>query len=184
MRYQIEICMGCNIPKPVNSRHLCADCVFKGNHNGKTKFEVRLRRINSKDITHVNKTYIKKVKSLKQAENASILRKAKNVERATRILNDEALYYYAFTNLPHWCQECGVDLPEEFRDSTGRIICRSQYSHILSKGSHPEFRHNINNINRLCPDHHHIWEFGDRTKMKIYTANQVAIQKMIDEKNS
>ena len=53
-----------------------------------------------------------------------------------------------------FCEECGKILSNSFRDSSGKIVNRFQYSHILSKGAFPEYRHNILNFNILCQDHH------------------------------
>ena len=61
---------------------------------------------------------------------------------------------------PHYCEECGVFL--------GNTINVSYFSHRKSKGANPELRLNKNNIDLLCTNHHHQWDFGDRTKMNIY----------------
>ena len=81
-------------------------------------------------------------------------------------------YRFQFDNKPPVCEECGEPLPKKFMDGEGNIIMRSQYSHILTKSAHPEFRFAEWNCNRLCFDHHFQWEFQDRTKMKIYDKNK------------
>jgi hypothetical protein len=75
-----------------------------------------------------------------------------------------------------FCEECGKILSNSFRDSSGKIVNRFQYSHILSKGAFPEYRHNTLNFNILCQDHHQQWETGDRKSMKIYEKNQKVIE--------
>ena len=58
---------------------------------------------------------------------------------------------------------------------------RYMFSHILSKGSNPAFRHDKDNINILCLECHQVWEFGDKKSMGIYPENEEIIQ-MLREK--
>ena len=91
---------------------------------------------------------------------------------------DRDTYLLVFSNNPPYCEECGVRLPNQFEDESGNIIMISQYSHIISKGSDPKFRHDYRNFNRLCFDCHQKWEFGDRQSMNIYE-NNVNIANML-----
>jgi len=64
---------------------------------------------------------------------------------------------------PHVCVECGKRL--------GDKLNVSYFSHRRSKGAYPELRLVKSNIDILCTECHHEWDFGDRTKMKIYDQN-------------
>ena len=145
---------GCN--RPLNSRGICPDCVFLANHNGMNRAEYYKSRSKSKELTE------------------------KNVET---ISLDEETYEKVFNVYPPYCQECGRKLNEVFRNDAGKIINRSQYSHILSKKAYPEFRHNHLNFNRLCLWHHNKWEFGDKESMKIFKENAPVIEKLFEEKH-
>lgn len=106
-------------------------------------------------------------------------------KRAQTLTKDEETYYVVFYSKPCVCEECGRALPETFYDENGKIVCRGQYSHILSKGAYPEFRHVVINFNRLCPvPCHDRWEFGDRENMKIYKPNQIIISSLLNERTS
>ena len=95
---------------------------------------------------------------------------------------DEAVYFIVFNQKECKCEECGKKLPTTFKDKDGNINAIWQYSHILSKGAFCEHRHNPDNFNKLCFDCHQQWEFGDKSKMKIYEHNQLIIQKLKNEK--
>jgi len=73
----------------------------------------------------------------------------------------------------HYCEECHKDLGDKWE--------RYMFSHILSKGSNPAFRHDKDNINILCLECHQQWEFGDKKSMSIYPENEEIIQ-MLREK--
>tara|TARA_R110000737_G_scaffold353327_1_gene404197 strand:- start:929 stop:1405 length:477 start_codon:yes stop_codon:yes gene_type:complete len=85
---------------------------------------------------------------------------------------DEIFYEKCFNSSNHKCEECNEKLPEEFRDSNGKIIYRARYSHIIAKSIAPELRHTLKNINHLCFLCHQKWDFGEKSKMKIYKKNQ------------
>lgn len=66
---------------------------------------------------------------------------------------------------PHNCVECGKFLPE---DEDGLPI-KVYFSHVLSKGAHPELRFDAMNIVLHCPDCHRFWETsGKMREMKTY----------------
>jgi len=108
---------------------------------------------------------------VKQGERVKI----KQGGRATgkNLLLDELFYEECFNLSNHECEECGKNLPTEFRDDRGRVIARFRYSHIVAKSIAPELRHNINNINHLCHKCHFKWDFQDRENMIIYSSNKV-----------
>lgn len=89
---------------------------------------------------------------------------------------DFATYFAVFASKPHKCEECGKPLPSIFKDKEGNINAIFQYSHILTKSAHSEYRHCSWNFQRLCLSCHQIYEFGNRKKMKTYlTSKQVVI---------
>ena len=88
------------------------------------------------------------------------------------IEKDEEFYLECFNSSNHVCEECGAQLPTEFRDEKGKVLARYRYSHIFPKSVYPELRHEISNINHLCLIHHIQWDHGDKTVMKIYELNR------------
>jgi 5-methylcytosine-specific restriction endonuclease McrA len=121
------------------------------------------------NINHEKKTSLRRRKTIK--------RESSRREMMTSL--DEQTYQLVFERTEHRCEECGARLPDRFRDDDGKVICRFQYSHILTKSSHPELRHNPKNFNRLCMSCHGKWEFGDRDKMRIYESNKIIIQQLL-----
>jgi len=85
---------------------------------------------------------------------------------------DELFYERCFNMSDHKCEECGCDLPTEFRDMDGNIVARWRYSHIIAKSISRSLRHDVKNINHLCLKHHTQWDFGDRKAMSIYDNNR------------
>jgi len=181
MNQKFEICGQCFLPKPVNSKGLCPECVFKNNHNGLSQQEVYQQRSEKK------KQYVNSLPNTTKETRKTMLNnmlKDERLEKRREILRkDEEFYELIFNMTEPICEECGRQLPDQFRDSEGNILYRAQYSHILTKGAHQEFRHDIRNINRLCHTCHDIWEFGDRVEMKIYPKNQETVQILNNEKN-
>lgn len=88
---------------------------------------------------------------------------------------DNRVYNRIWDKKPHYCEECNTWL--------GHVMRSIFMSHIMSKGAHPEFRHEERNFNLLCPNHHRQWETGSRKIMKIYEKNQIIIQILKDERN-
>ena len=88
-----------------------------------------------------------------------------------KIKQDEDFYEECFNLSDHKCEECGKELPTQFRDDQGKVIARFRYSHIIPKSIEPKLRHDINNINHLCLKDHTRWDFGDKENMKIYFTN-------------
>ena len=174
------ICKQCNKDKWIqNSREICSDCVYMNNNGGKTRFEVAREKesVKPRKVYRIKRTPLKRKKtSLKRSPVRSTQRTRER--RAETLRKDRELYLYIFNTKPNECEECGAMLPDVFESEGGNIIYINQFSHILSKGSSPELRHNKLNINRLCLTHHDMWEFGDKENMKIYKGNQVLIEKM------
>ncbi len=150
--------------------NLCSEC----NHirlHGITQYEAAQRR--QKENTRCKSK--KKRKPLKSS--TATIKKRKETLR-----KDRALYLHIFNTKNNECEECSKQLPSEFENEEGKIIYIAQYSHILSKGAFPEFRHHKLNINRLCLKCHEKWEFGDKKNMKIFNSNQKLIERMKNEK--
>lgn len=175
-----SICIQCKKDKwIVNSKGLCADCVYMNNHGGKTRIEVQKEKQKGKKVKvyELKRTPLKR--SQKPLKRSRIKSTPETIERRKETLRlDRELYLYIFNTKPHKCEECRNLLPDIFEDENGNIVCIGQYSHILTKNSFPEYRHNRLNINRLCIIHHNQWEFSDRKSMKIYEPNQLIIQKI------
>jgi hypothetical protein len=184
MIQKIEICSQCFDRKPVNSRGICPDCIFRNNHNSKSKQEIYSERSKLKQESKINVIHAPKVKPLKHSKTSPLLKNERLEKRRDIIQLDEETYEEVFRSRPDRCEECGKPLPDVFRDGEGKIVYRAQYSHILSKAAWPEFRHNSKNFNRLCLFDHDCWEFGERQMMAIFIPNQVIIQEMLNEKNN
>jgi|ETNmetMinimDraft_14_1059893.scaffolds.fasta_scaffold36302_3 hypothetical protein len=86
--------------------------------------------------------------------------------------SDSQFYKYCWNNLPHFCQETGLKL---------RTYSASFVSHILSRGSHPEMRYDIRNINILSLPEHAKWESEKKIDMYIYKKNQTIITNLKNE---
>jgi hypothetical protein len=56
------------------------------------------------------------------------------------------------------CSECGTSL----------IFDRTHVAHVLGKGAYPHLRCNLKNFVILCLSCHQVFDFGERSKMKIY----------------
>jgi len=113
-----------------------------------------------------------KTKYTPQKSKGFIQPSKKGSERRDRMIQkDEDLYEKVFNSKPHFCEECGLPLSDQFRDEDGRVIARWQYSHVIPKSIAPQLRHKVENINRLCLKHHEMWENGDKQSMKIYEKN-------------
>ena len=154
----VKVCIECGSEWVVNQKYrLCQSCNFKRLH-GKSEFE--FSRDSHKNIPSVSKRGVRQIDK------------------------DEETYRAVFNLLPNVCQECGTELPDVFRDENGKIVARFQYSHILGKQSHPEFRNEVRNFNRVCMVDHDNWEFGEKESMKIFKQNQETIQILYNERSS
>lgn len=154
---------------------MCEECNYFRLH-GKTKQEARKEANLRQQTTKKVKVYQIKRKPLKSSPKT-------REKRQETLRKDRKTYLKVFNSNPNECEECRLNgiytpLPDEFEDEEGNINAIWQYSHIMTKQSHPEFRHNSNNFNRLCLNDHQIWEFGNREKMKIFKPNQLTIQKI------
>jgi hypothetical protein len=173
---RVGICIGCEKKRNVNFKGLCSDCVFRRNHEGKSRFEVYQNRAKLKVLNEDNSRTNKLYNSRKKVKKTTVKNDKNNLLQL-----DEEVYFKVFSSRPSFCEECGKGLPDQFRDDDGKVIARWQYSHILSKGAYKELRHNESNFQRLCFQCHQIYEFGDRTKMKTYNETQKIIELLYEE---
>jgi hypothetical protein len=90
---------------------------------------------------------------------------------SNNLIKDEEFYLECFNLSDHKCEECGCDLPTNFRNADGKVEARYRYSHIIPKSIAPELRHNVDNINHLCLVDHQEWENGNKVGMKIFAKN-------------
>lgn len=166
-------CNKCNKDKVIVNKHygLCLECNnirLHGSKYGKTY--------------NVSKKEIKPLRRRKKDSKKSLFSNVKptpkrNIERIKR---DEAFYEKCFNQSNHKCEECGTQLPTEFRDSQGNVNARYRYSHIVAKSIAPELRYDTNNINHLCLKHHTQWDHGDKKSMKIYNKNKARLPRYFD----
>ena len=124
-----------------------------------------------KNVLESNKSRRSAIISPGNKRSKSLFSSVIKIVKDSKLELDEAFYEECFKNSDHKCEECGINLPTEFRSEDGRVIARWRYSHIVAKSIAPELRHNIDNINHLCLVHHTQWDHGDRKNMKIFTEN-------------
>jgi hypothetical protein len=169
---------------PVNAKGLCSECQYLKTH-GKTRQETYSERRIEKDKLKPKQTYsytlitLKSSKKRKKTVSSILLKNEKLEKRREQIRKDEETYEQVFNSRPHECEECGRELPDVFRDENEMVIARWQYSHILGKGSHGEYRNCFWNFQRLCLQCHQIYEFGDRYNMKTYQKSKIVVIKNI-----
>ena len=65
---------------------------------------------------------------------------------------------------PHRCEQCNKDLGE----SPKPVF----FSHILTKGANPRLRLEKDNIELLCPEHHHKWETADIRTKRLFKSSE------------
>lgn len=66
----------------------------------------------------------------------------------------QSLFMEIWKERPHVCVKCGKKLGPE--------PLAVYFSHKKSRGSHPELKMDKNNIELLCYNCHHEWDFGER----------------------
>jgi len=177
----------------VNKKYnLCENCNHIRLHNEtqfeaqirKTNFNISLRKAEQKMKDNINKERSIVTPKKKRVDHSKS--DATRLKRQEVLKKDQFTYMLLWLSRPHECENCGSPLPEDFLDDEKNINAIWQYSHILSKGSHIEFRYEPRNFNRLCFKCHELWEFApieEKKKMKIYEPNQIIIQQLYDERN-
>ena len=167
-------CKECGGSKPITNKHfgLCQECNNMRLHGSKYGKPYNLASEKRKSLrTKINRLDHKVKVGKKTTKKQSGNRSGKNLKL------DEAFYEESFNQSNHKCEECGIQLPTEFRNDDGKINARWRYSHIVAKSIASEMRHDLNNINHLCLKHHTQWDHGDRMTMKIYEKNKKNLPK-------
>jgi len=150
-------CNKCNKEKKIVNKkfNLCLDCNnerLHGNKYGK----------------QYSNTILPKKTSKKSLFSKTITPRKTTKQKIT---DDEAFYKRCFDNSNHKCEECGKQLPTDFKID-GKVIAKWRYSHIIAKSIAPLLRHVLKNINHLCMECHTKWDHGDKESMKIYSKNK------------
>lgn len=168
-------CSKCGLDKKIVNKHfdLCLQCNnlrLYGNIYGK-----QYKGIQNKSNPQLSPKKPKKFPPKKKSKSKKSLFTSnlniKEKQKHSMIELDEIFYEKCFNASNHKCEECGCNLPDQFRDEDGKIIARWRYSHIIPKSIAKHLRHLMNNINHLCLKCHMRWENGDRENMKIYPEN-------------
>ncbi len=88
-----------------------------------------------------------------------VYRIPKKTEKQKKVNEDDiAFFKEIWEKRPHYSEVSGDFLGDEFN------VCF--FSHILTKGSYPRFRHNKDNIILMSYAEHQEWEFTDRKDQK------------------
>lgn len=166
-------CKKCSQDKPImNKFHgLCLECNNERLHGSKYGKQYKGLQNNSKPWRAAKKPKKFRNKKKDKPKKSLFVKQLKEKDTISMIEKDEKFYEECFNNSNHKCEECGCNLPTDFRDENGKIIARWRYSHIIPKSIAPKLRHLIKNINHLCLKHHMQWENGDKENMKIYSEN-------------
>lgn len=139
MKPEKKICNNCGLPKWIsNSKGICLDCVYLKSH-GETRISSILRKKKEK----LSKVPVNKKKAVKGCKKPT---------------GELVMFKEIWEEREHICNKCDIPL--------GDVLKIVFFSHIKSKGAHPELRLVKTNIELLCPDCHHIWDHGDRNKLK------------------
>ena len=164
-------CSKCDSTHVVNKWFsLCRECNNERLHGSKYGKQVDYKAKESNPLkTSKSKSTNKRIVDKGKRVISSGNKKSKSFQT---ILLDEIFYEKCFNLSNNKCEECKTKLPDEFRDAEGKVIYRARYSHIIPKSIAPELRHVAENINHLCIECHHKWDFGAKKEMKIYTKNQ------------
>lgn len=96
-------------------------------------------------------------KSRQQVYTERLKQKKKKVKKT----GERELFLEIWKERSHYCQN------KNCRKWLGNEPKAIYFSHRKSKGTYPELRLDKNNIDLLCADCHRIYEWGDRSKIKI-----------------
>lgn len=79
--------------------------------------------------------------------------------------NEWALFDAVWQKREHYCENCGIGLPEPAK--------AIYFSHVLPKSLYNNLRLKEENIDLLCEDCHGLWHFGNKKAMKIYSEDRI-----------
>lgn len=136
MQQKYGKCIQCNNERPINSRSICSECIFKNNHKGKTRLEVYLEKSNERNQRQVNKR--------------------KTQYKPKKPTGERELFIEIWSERSHYCEnpKCRKWLGNE-----PKVIF---FSHRKSKGAYPELRLDKTNIDLLCSECHYQEDFGEK----------------------
>lgn len=137
MKDEHKKCKECGSPYIQNKTlQLCGECVYKKNHEGKSRQEVLHEK--RKNSVRLPKRRIQNTRKKKPT-------------------GEREMFLEIWEERPHVCKNCGRHLGNEPR--------AHYFSHIHSKGAHPELRLKKSNVDLLCYDCHHDRDFGKGIKL-------------------
>lgn len=90
-----------------------------------------------------------------------------------KICADTAFYNEIWAERNHSCEECGRNLGDTWK--------RYMFSHLITKGAHPDLRYDKRNIVLKCLECHNRWENGDRRNMRVFARYRDTISQMLKE---
>ena len=147
-------CKSCGQDKIIWSRGRCIDCAKR------------------EDAKPLGRSPIKR-------KNNAINRQSKKAQGVKK--KDRELWSEIWAERDHYCEECVELHGKGSRSFLGNQMEPFMFSHILTKAAHPKLRHIKDNINLLCLDHHHAWEFsGKRSSMQIFARNERKIELLLE----
>lgn len=166
------MCTKCNSKSKIVNHHyqLCLTC-----NNLRLKTSKEQKAVSIYKLPHLEKTSIKTKKKASKTKTSST--------KVNQLKLDEQFYEECFNVSNHKCEECGQQLPDQFRSESGKINARWRYSHIIPKSIAPQLRHDINNINHLCLTCHSRWENGDKQNMNIFGENLTRFPNFLNRLN-
>lgn len=77
---------------------------------------------------------------------------------------EKIFFHKIWAERPHFCEVCNKDL--------GKDPSPIYFSHIIPKSRKPDLRLDPDNIEILCTEHHHIWDFGTRDQIRALNNSQ------------
>ena len=127
-----------------------------GTRNNKRCFSCELKKRTAQSMTKNRETLAKK----EIVPYSPVY--AKTTDRQKKKLSeDDRVNEEIWNSRVHVCDNCEKRLPA--------TPVKANYSHLLTKGSHPELRYDPENIVLSCYDCHNLWEFGkNRETMATY----------------
>lgn len=138
MDLKLGNCVECNYFRPLNSKGICSECVFKKNHKGKTRFEVYQEKSKERNDRQVKK------------------RKSQIVKKSKQPTGERELFLEIWNERLHYCEN------PKCRKWLGHEPNVQFFSHRKSKGAHPELRLEKSNIDLLCKECHYQEDFGQK----------------------
>jgi len=137
----------------------CVDCVKQGDETEK-KVIGKPPRCSSHYWKHrAKKKGAKGRAEGKVGNNKPIANRSKKGQKVAS--EDRKFFESIWKERSHNCTICGCNLGDDYNPVF--------FSHILTKGAYPKFRHNKDNILLMCHKHHHEYEFADRSTKEFRT---------------